>query len=73
MLNQLSDQLRVVFDEILRAAVEIDERVGVGGDAEVVIERGKDLGERDGPVDGLAGQAAGGADHLPGAHAASGQ
>ena len=72
-LDQLSNRLRIVFDEILRPAVQVGERRGVGVDAQVVVERGEHLAERHRPVDRFAAQAVGRADHLPGPHAAAGQ
>lgn len=61
--------MRVFPAETPPAAVEIDERVGIRADAEIVIERRKVLGESDSAVNGFAAYTVCGTDHSPGGHA----
>ena len=71
--HQFRQRPGVVFDEVLRAAVEVLQRRVRRVDAEVVVQRGVDFAERDRAGDRFAGDPVGRADHLARLHAAAGQ
>src|SRR5688572_439225 len=72
-LNHFLQRLGAFVDEILRAAAEVEFADGAQVEAEVVIERGPDFLEADGPADRVLAQAVGRADDLTGPHAAAGE
>src|SRR5947209_7583713 len=52
---QLAQRLGIAFDQVLRSAIEVGDRGRVDVDAEVAVERGIELAERDGARDRFAG------------------
>src|SRR5262245_57955364 len=71
-LQQLADHFAVV-EQVLWAAGGVGDGDLAGVDAEVLIERGKNVLISDGPAECGGGIAVGFADHLPGLHSAAGE
>ena len=72
-LHQFGHGAASGFDEVVRAAGEVENGGFVRVNAKVVIESGKDFAEPDGAFVRFAAESVGGADGLAGFHAAAGK